>query len=117
VDNQGRPLFINATDTATGTIGSLIGMDVLKTKALAQATPSNPPLFGIMGDWSMAAWGMVSAIDITLLTEATIPVSGGDPIYLASQNMVAYRAEAEFAFNYADIAAFKKLVGATTTQG
>lgn len=104
VDDIGRPLFL-ANATTEGTIGSILGRPVFKSRAAYDATI---PTVGFGGDWSQAVWGSVEDVVIKVSDQATL-VDGENTINLFQQNMFAVLAEIEIGFRVGDIDAFTKI--------
>lgn len=110
-DTTERPLFIGNAQTE-GSIGSLIGRPVFKSRAAAgNDNVGNLSTIGFAGDWSQAVWGQVSDVTIKISDQATL-VSGQTTINLFQQNMFAVLAEIEVGFRVSDLAAFKRLTSA-----
>lgn len=68
---------------------------------------------GFLGDWSEAAWGVVSGINYSVSAEASVTIDGG-LVSAFENNLFILRAEAEYGFLANDVAAFVKLTDATT---
>lgn len=104
-DLQDRPIFIGNLQ-AEGTIGSILGRPVYKSRAAYLDTTTD--VLGFSGDWSQAIWGQVAGVTIKISDQATLTV-GEDTINLFQQNMFAVLAEIEIGFRVSDTAAFNKL--------
>lgn len=104
-DGQSRPLFVGDLQTE-GTIGSLLGRPVYKSRAAYLDETAD--VLGFAGDWSQAIWGQVSDVVIKISDQATL-TSGETTINLFQQNMFAVLAEIEIGFRVSDVAAFKKI--------
>ena len=108
VDSSGRPLFVDSptVDTA-GPVrqGRLMSRPVYMGPGVYNATGK---IYGYLGDWSQAAWGVVGGISYDVSTEATVTINGA-LTSLFENNLVAVRAEAEYGFLVNDTAAFCKL--------
>ena len=104
-DLQDRPLFIGNLQ-AEGTIGSVLGRPVYKSRAAYLDTTTD--VLGFAGDWSQAVWGQVSDVVIKISDQATL-TAGEDTINLFQQNMFAVLAEIEIGFRVSDVDAFNKL--------
>lgn len=104
-DDIGRPLFLNNV-TTEGSIGSILGRPVFKSRAAYNATI---PTVGFGGDWSQAVWGSVEDVVIKVSDQATL-VDGENTINLFQQNMFAVLAEIEIGFRVGDLDAFTKII-------
>ncbi|MFW0112119.1 phage major capsid protein [Rothia sp. P5766] len=105
VDTNGRPLFIDSptTDTAaTVRDGRLLGRH-----AYIGETVAKDDVVGFGGDWSKAVWGTVGGISFDISTQATVTING-ELTSLWEHNLVAIRAEAEYAWLLHDKEAFIK---------
>lgn len=105
VDTNGRPLFIDSptTDTAaTVRDGRLLGRPTYIGETVANGTT-----VGFGGDWSKAVWGTVGGITFDVSTQATVTING-ELTSLWEHNLVAVRAEAEYAWLLHDKDAFVK---------
>jgi HK97 family phage major capsid protein len=100
-DLQDRPLFINQLQTE-GSIGSVLGRPVFKSKA---AYDAGSGVVGFTGDWTQAIWGQVDQVTVKISDQATLNV-GEDTINLFQQNMFAVLAEIEVGFRISDDEAF-----------
>jgi HK97 family phage major capsid protein len=109
VDDIGRPLFLNNV-TTEGSIGSILGRPVFKSRA---AYKSTIPTVGFGGDWSQAVWGSVEDVVIKVSDQATL-VDGENTINLFQQNMFAVLAEIEIGFRVGDLDAFTKITNDET---
>lgn len=101
VDNNGRPLFVDATYTAGQSVvpGRIIGRPAVLGDNIAtpivSGTPNTGGIVGYAGDWSQIVWGVVSGISYDVSTEATVSI-GGELKSLWEHNLVAIRVEAEY---------------------
>lgn len=118
VDNNGRPLFADATYTEGTNVvsGRMIGRpsylgDNLTTP-IVTGTPNTGGVVGYGGDWSRLVWGAVSGISYDVSTEATVTI-GGVLKSLWEHNLVAIRAEAEFGVIIDDVEHFVKFTDHT----
>jgi HK97 family phage major capsid protein len=102
-DGNDRPLFIGNAQ-ADGTIGSILGRPVFKSRAAASGD-----VVGFAGDWTQALWGTVEDVQVKISDQATLTV-GNSTVNLFQQNMFAVLAEIEVGFIVADDAAFVKLI-------
>lgn len=118
VDLNGRPLFIESPYEDSNPAvrnGRLIGRPTRMSDGIANGTT-----LGYGADWSQMVWGQVGGISYDVSTQATVTIDGA-LVSLWENNLIAIRAEAEYAFkikpgvtNYgADNAA----VGAPTDPG
>jgi HK97 family phage major capsid protein len=105
VDDIGRPLFL-ANATTEGTIGSILGRPVFKSRAAYKDATTD--ILGFGGDWSQAVWGSVEDVVIKVSDQATL-VDGENTINLFQQNMFAVLAEIEIGFRVGDLDAFTKI--------
>jgi HK97 family phage major capsid protein len=108
VDSSNRPLFIESPVTETaGPIraGRLMGRDAFVGPGVYAATPK---IYGYLGDWSQAAWGVVGGINYAVSTETAVTINGA-LVSLWENNLVAVRAEAEYGFLVNDTASFVKI--------
>ena len=105
VDQSGRPLFINGI--GDGSVSRILGADAVMARAAYKA--SNGSI--VAGDWSMARWGIVNDIQISLSDQATIN-DGTNIINLWQRNMFALRIEAELGFVCADDDYFVRVITA-----
>lgn len=103
VDQTKRPLFINPIE---GGITQILGAPIVKAPAAFKA--GTPNVLGYAGDWSKAAFGRVTDIDIAFSDQATLN-DGTNTINLWQRNMFAVRAEFEVGFVVADASAFAKI--------
>lgn len=113
-DGNDRPLFLNnaATD---GSIGSVLGRPIFKSRAAFRATSGDYNYVGYAGDWSQAMWGTVEGVSVKISDQATLNVGSGPEtttINLFQQNMFAVLAEIEVGFIVADPDAFVALTAA-----
>ena len=112
VDTTGRPIFVPTAND--GAIGSLLGAPVMRSRRVyKQGTASD--VLGFAGDWSLARWGMVEDISISISEEATVN-DGENQINLWQRNMFAIRVEAELGFVAMDANGFVKVTGTATSE-
>jgi HK97 family phage major capsid protein len=114
-DGGGNFAFLRDARTDTGSIGSLFGRDVLKSRAV-YSNPTDPAadVIGFAGDFAgSAVWGSVEGVQVAITDTATVN-KGGTQLNLWQRNMFAIRAEIEVGFVVRDGAHFVKLTGATT---
>jgi HK97 family phage major capsid protein len=107
-DGNDRPLFINNAST-DGSIGSVLGRPVFKSRAAYEA--GTPNSIGFAGDWSQAMYGTVEDVQVKISDQASLTV-GGETINLFQQNMFAVLAEIEVGFLVSDPTAFRLLTDA-----
>ena len=108
MDSSNRPLFVESPLTETaGPVrsGRLMGRPAYVSDGIYGATGK---IYGYLGDWSQAAWGVVGGITYNVSTEATVTINGA-LTSLFENNLVAVRAEAEYGWLVNDTAAFCKL--------
>lgn len=114
-DGAGNYAFLRDARTDTGSIGSLFGRDVLKSRAV-YSNPTDPgaDVIGFAGDFARSAvWGSVEGVQVAISDTATVN-KGGTQLNLWQRNMFAIRAEIEVGFVVRDGAHFVKLTGGTT---
>lgn len=111
VDSQQRPLFLNPVYTEQSPIiqGSLLGRKAFMGPNVYEATNK---IFGYLGDWTQAAWGVVGGISYDVSTETTVTINGV-LTSLWENNLVAIRAEAEYGWLVNDPASFVKIANKT----
>lgn len=119
LDNNGRPLFIEPTYTETNSLtrqGRILARPI--TIADGVKGPEADAAAGYFGDFSQILWGQVGGISYDVSDQATLDLSeaqdGSGLTSLWQHNLVAVRAEAEFAALVRDPEAFVK-VNTTTT--
>lgn len=114
VDNNGRPIFAETLDDATGPLTSgrllrrpavLADIDSAIETPVVTGTPNTGGVVGYAGDFSQCVWGKVGGITYDVSTEATVTING-ELTSLWEHNLVAIRAEAEFGFLCNDVDAF-----------
>lgn len=114
-DGQSQYAFLRDARTDSGSIGSIFGRDVIKSRSV-YSNPTDPDadVVGFAGDFSgSAVWGSVEGIQVSITDTATVN-KGGTQLNLWQRNMFAIRAEIEVGFIVRDGAHFVKLTGATT---
>lgn len=105
VDANGRPLFIDSPTVETAEIvraGRVLGRPSYIGEGVGNGT-----VVGFGGNWTKAVWGVVGGITYDISTQATVTIDG-ELVSLFENNLVAIRAEAEYAWDVADIASFVK---------
>lgn len=110
-DTAGRPLFIDGPPVESAEIirqGRLFGRRSFMGDGVYAATPK---IYGYMGDWTQAAWGVVGGISYRVSTEAAVTINGA-LVSLFENNLVAILAEAEYGFLVNDAASFVKFTNA-----
>lgn len=121
VDSNGRPLFVESTyssPTNPFREGSILGRPTVLSDHVADGA-SGSRVLGFVGDFSQVIWGQVGGLSFDITDQATLDFgTAGSPdlISLWQHNMVAVRAEAEFAFLVNDKDSFVKLTDATLTS-
>lgn len=116
-DANGRPLFNESTYTQENSLirpGSLIGRQAYIGPNVTGGT-SAPAILGYGGDWSQAAWGVVGGISYDVSQEATLPIhsDGTTMVSLWQNNLIAVRAEAEYAWLVNDPESFVQYTNET----
>lgn len=121
LDNNGRPLFIEPTYTETNSLtrqGRILARPI--TIAEGVKGPDADAAAGYFGDFSQILWGQVGGISYDVSDQATLDLSeaqdGSGLTSLWQHNLVAVRAEAEFAALVRDPEAFVK-VNTTSSEG
>lgn len=114
LDNNGRPLFIEPTYTETNSLtrqGRILARPI--TIAEGVKGPDADAAAGYFGDFSQILWGQVGGISYDVSDQATLDLSeaqdGSGLTSLWQHNLVAVRAEAEFAALVRDPEAFVKV--------
>lgn len=105
VDANGRPLFIDSPTVETSEIvraGRVLGRPSYIGEGVGDGS-----IVGFGGNWSKAVWGVVGGISYDISTQASVTIDG-ELVSLFENNLVAIRAEAEYAWDVADIASFVK---------
>jgi len=108
LDTANRPLFIESPLTETaGPVrsGRLMGRPAFVGPGVYGATGK---IYGYLGDWTQAAWGVVGGISYSISTEAAVTINGA-LVSLFENNLVAVLAEAEYGWLVNDTAAFVKI--------
>lgn len=113
VDANGRPIFLDAqmppTETAfAGATSSTRTARILGRPAVMGEGIAYDGTVGYAGDWSQAVWGQIGSINYSVSTESSVTI-GGSLVSLWEQNLVAIRAETEYAFLVNDPDAFVEL--------
>lgn len=114
-DAAGNYALLRDVQSSTGSIGSLFGREVLKSRAVYN-NPTDPAAdtIGFAGDFANSAiYGTVEGIKIKVSDTATVN-KGGTQLNLWQRNMFAILAEVEVGFIVRDGAHFVKLTGGTT---
>lgn len=114
-DAAGNYALLRDVQASNGSIGSLFGREVLKSRAVYN-NPTDPAAdtIGFAGDFANSAiYGTVEGIKIKVSDTATVN-KGGTQLNLWQRNMFAILAEVEVGFIVRDGAHFVKLTGATT---
>lgn len=110
LDTTGRPLL----DLAQG---ELLGAPYFRSRAAFAADADGAgsgtaKQVGFAGDWTMAFWGSVEGVSVSISDQATIEDTDGTQINLWQRNMFAVRAEIEVGFRVRDLGYFVKLTDA-----
>lgn len=112
VDTTGSPIFVNLPSNDAQAVlsgagaGSLMGRPAFMGEGVA--SPNLTDVVGFVGDWRLAAWGVVGGISYKISTEAAVTINGSLQS-LFERNLVAVLAEAEYGFVVADVDGFSKL--------
>lgn len=116
VDANGRPLFVDDPYTQRNSLirpGALLGRSSVIGDHVTGGT-SAPAVLGYGGDWTQAAWGVVGGISYDVSQEATLPLgSSGEMVSLWQNNLIAVRAEAEYAWLVNDVESFVQYTNET----
>jgi HK97 family phage major capsid protein len=103
-DTTGRPLYIESPYEGSAPPvrqGSLIGRPARMTSGIANTPDADPDtddqVLGFGGDWSQAVWGQIGGITYDVSTQASVTIDG-ELVSLWENNLLAIRAETEFAF-------------------
>ncbi|ASR77121.1 major capsid protein [Mycobacterium phage MyraDee] len=118
VDSNGRPLFVESTYselTNPFREGRILSRPTVLNDHVAKGTAGSR-VVGFMGDFSQCIWGQIGGISFDVTDQATLDFgTAGNPnlVSLWQHNMVAVRAEAEFAWLCNDTGAFVKLTDKT----
>lgn len=119
LDKNGRPLFIEPTYTDTNSLtrtGRILARPITIAEGVKGSDEAAPA--GYFGDFSKILWGQVGGISYDISDQATLDLSeaqdGSGMTSLWQNNLVAVRAEAEFAALVRDPEAFVKV---TTGKG
>lgn len=114
LDANGRPLFIEPTYTDTNSLtrtGRILARPVTIAEGVRGEDAQAPA--GYFGDFSKIYWGQVGGISYDISDQATLDLSaaqdGSGMTSLWQNNLVAVRAEAEFAALVRDPEAFVKV--------
>lgn len=107
VDSQGRPLFVPGSAIQSPNVAIQPGTIVGRPSVLSENVGSGA-VVGYAGDWQQAAWGVIGGINFAVSTETSVTINGA-LVSLWENNLVAIRAEAEYAFVVNDVKSFVKL--------
>lgn len=116
-DLNGRPLFNESTYESLTTPfreGRIVGRPTILSDHVAE-----DEIVGYAGDFSQVIWGQIGGISFDITDQATLDFgTPGSPnlVSLWQHNLVAVRAEAEYAFMVNDPEAFVKLTLDATPQ-
>ena len=113
LDKNGRPLFIEPTYTDTNSL-TRTGRILARPVTIAEGVRGEAGgAAGYFGDFSQILWGQVGGISYDISDQATLDLSeaqdGSGMTSLWQNNLVAVRAEAEFAALVRDPEAFVKV--------
>lgn len=113
LDKNGRPLFIEPTYTDTNSL-TRTGRILARPVTIAEGVRGDAEgAAGYFGDFSQILWGQVGGISYDISDQATLDLSeaqdGSGMTSLWQNNLVAVRAEAEFAALVRDPEAFVKV--------
>lgn len=113
LDKNGRPLFIEPTYTDTNSL-TRTGRILARPVTIAEGVRGEAGgAAGYYGDFSQILWGQVGGISYDISDQATLDLSeaqdGSGMTSLWQNNLVAVRAEAEFAALVRDPEAFVKV--------
>lgn len=105
VDVNGRPLFLDSPTIETAEViraGRILGRSAFIGEGVADGST-----VGFGGNWAKSVWGVVGGITYDISTQATVTING-ELVSLFENNLVAVRAEAEYAWDVDDVASFVK---------
>lgn len=108
LDSANRPLFIESPLTETaGPVrsGRLMSRPAFMGPGVYKSTGK---IYGYLGDWRQAAWGVVGGISYDVSRQATVTING-TLTSLWENNLVGVLAEAEYGWLVNDTAAFCKI--------
>lgn len=115
VDTTGQPIWADLPVDADAAVlnmtngmptpGRLLGRAALMGEGVGTSTLA---ISGYLGDWTQAAWGVVGGIDFSVSDQTAVTINGS-LVSLWENNLVAIRAEAEYAFLVNDTGAFVQL--------
>jgi HK97 family phage major capsid protein len=117
VDTTGRPIWMEREltdvpqDELLGAVrrGTLINRPSWMMEGIYSGTAADIETIG--GDWTQAAWGVVSGIEWAVSTEASVTINGA-LVSAFENNLVIVRAEAEYGWLVNDVEAFVKYTNA-----
>ena len=107
-DKDGRPLYINSV--AEGNVPVVLGARTYVSKGAFKS--GSPAKVGFAGDWTMATYGIVDNVNLSVSDQATLELADGSILNLWQHNMFAVRAEIEIGFR-ADTSVFNALTAAS----
>jgi HK97 family phage major capsid protein len=117
-DTTGRPILVDTQTPGTNmaSAGSLIGEPLAYSRSVSgkqrrQSTSSDSGLRAIGGDWSQAAFGVGSQIEVRISKEATYIDEDGGIHSAFQENLVLILAEAYYGYVQGDASAFVKFTG------
>ena len=118
-DTTGRPLFVESTYSDVVNPlreGRILGRQTVMNDHVATTGAVGSRTVGFMGDFDQVIWGQIGGISFDVTDQATLNFgTEGSPnlVSLWQHNLVAVRAEAEYAFMVNDTASFVKITDAT----
>lgn len=111
-DNNGRPLFLNGTDGAD--VATILGSPTHISRGIhVDATETGgdshdqhlDEVVGVAGEFASAAWGAVSALDLSVSEQASLKIDG-QQVNLWENDMFAVRIKMTVGFRIRDIHRF-----------
>ena len=99
VDANGRPLFLESAYEGVVPLvrgGQLLGRPSRMAEHVTDDSVEDGPI-GYGADWSQMVWGQIGGISYDVSTQATVTIDG-ELVSLWENNLLAIRAETEFAF-------------------
>ena len=110
LDSTGRPLYtaLPTGDTADilASPGRIMGRNSWMGEGVASANLTG--VVGYAGDFSQARWGAIGGISFSVSDVAAVTINSA-LVSLWEKNLIAIKAEAEYAFLVPDVDAFSKL--------
>lgn len=116
LDSTGRPLYLQQqTDATSSTIltrGRLLNRQTVMSSRIASWDMNS--VVGYLGDWNQARWGQIGGIEFSATDNAAVTINSG-LVSTWEKNLVAIKAETEYAFLVNDTGAFVKLINANAS--